>query len=73
MPFDHLEIPDEIRSFHEDLRRRRESRYQRLMQQHQQMKKEEGFRIIRDIILILVALSAVLSVLGIIFHRSDKD
>lgn len=72
MPFNHLDIPEEIANLHNDIRRRHESRYQRLMAQHQKMKKEEGIRLIRDAIVILSILAGVLTILGLIFHKEEK-
>lgn len=73
MPLEHLDIPEEILNLRSDLRERRQTRYQHLMEQHRKMKKEESFRLVRDALVIFGLLAAGLTLLGIIFHHEEED
>lgn len=69
---DRLNIPEEIQQFRDTIRERRDSRFNRLMEQHNRMKKEERIRLLIDILAILAALAGALALLGVIFHHDHE-
>lgn len=68
-----LQIPEDIINIRDSLRERRLSRYQKLMEQHSAMKREERIRWIRDFLAVLAAILGLIWVIASIVHRHDED
>ena len=65
---EHLDIPEVTQAIQERIKAR-QSRYERLMEQHAALRRQEKLRYLRDLIITVTAFAALVAMISMLFKK----